>query len=257
VADLTAADAARLAAEATPGPWYVVYTDDDSHMNSTYVGTVDRGAGHDNQVGMDGSRIAEIVAVTLVRDPCIDAMICNAALIAAAPDLARAVVRLEEERDRLAQDLAVEQAAYGSLRSLVRELLRVGTALDQERFGQVCGQLAEMVGAASLHSDGPEPVAVREAADLETRATADRAAIVAWLRRPVDKDEARGWLERWMLPTDGLERRFNGGDECWTAGGQGIVAYSAAISEERRGLAAAIDRGEHMPGKGKDEASNG
>jgi hypothetical protein len=92
-------------------------------------------------------------------------------------------------------------------------------------------------------------------ADALEAARADRAAIVAWLRRPVDKDEARGWLERWMLPTDGLERRFNGGDECWTTSGQGIVAYSAAISEERRGLAAAIERGEHMPGNGG--ASNG
>ena len=54
-------------AAATPGPWFVVYTDDTHRMNAVYIGTVDRGDGHDNSVGIGGDddRSAEIVAVTL------------------------------------------------------------------------------------------------------------------------------------------------------------------------------------------------
>lgn len=52
---------------ATDGPWFRVFTDDDYCMNAVYVGTEDRGIGHDNQIGMDGSRREEIVAATLIQ----------------------------------------------------------------------------------------------------------------------------------------------------------------------------------------------
>lgn len=54
---------------ATPGPWYAVHTDDTAYMNAHYVGTQDRGAFHDNVVGMDGSRAGETVAITLLQAP--------------------------------------------------------------------------------------------------------------------------------------------------------------------------------------------
>lgn len=81
-----------LTAGMTPGPWFVVWTDDTCSMNAVYVGTKDRGLDHDNQIGMDGSRFGEVVAITLLQEPrlaCHDSESwdANAELIAAAPDL--------------------------------------------------------------------------------------------------------------------------------------------------------------------------
>lgn len=70
MSDVTDDDLARLerlCEAATEGPWYTVFTDDESRMNAVYVGTVDRGSMHDNTIGMDGHRRGEIIAATLIQ----------------------------------------------------------------------------------------------------------------------------------------------------------------------------------------------
>jgi len=56
--------------KATPGPWYPVATDDECSMNARYVGTNSRGwPRHDQQVGMNGERAEETIAITLLQYP--------------------------------------------------------------------------------------------------------------------------------------------------------------------------------------------
>jgi hypothetical protein len=50
--------------KSSAAPWFCVTTDDSRHMGATYVGTSNRGHGHDNEKGLDGSREHEIVALT-------------------------------------------------------------------------------------------------------------------------------------------------------------------------------------------------
>ena len=61
----------KLADAATPEPWFSVCTDDQDFMNARYVGTVNRGGGHDGQQGLiaSGERVGEIVAITLAQAP--------------------------------------------------------------------------------------------------------------------------------------------------------------------------------------------
>ena len=107
---------ARLEA-ATPGPWFMVCTDDDSYMSARYVGTVDRGDRHDAQTGMDGSRAGEIVAVTLYQ---------------LHPGIAHDAGRWDEDADLIAN-------APSDLRHLLErvELLETVTHLDTG-FGNFC-----------------------------------------------------------------------------------------------------------------------
>ena len=96
---------------ATDGPCYAVFTDDEPHMNASYVSTVDRGPGHDNRVGMDGSRAHETVAITGLQTPRLAEVNDNyreidantkfmAAAFSDVPRLLDEVERLREERDR-------------------------------------------------------------------------------------------------------------------------------------------------------------
>lgn len=60
----------RRCEAATAGPWYPVATDDQACMNARYVGTKDRNwPKHDQEIGMDGSRAEETVAITLYQIP--------------------------------------------------------------------------------------------------------------------------------------------------------------------------------------------
>lgn len=49
---------------ACAAPWYKVHTDDRRSMSATYVSKRSRGNRHDGQVGLDGSREDEIIALT-------------------------------------------------------------------------------------------------------------------------------------------------------------------------------------------------
>gem|GEM_PF-4440121 len=117
--DLVSAAAARALLEgATPGPWFVVHTDDDSFMNAVYVGTVNRGTHHDRQVGLTLDRMGEIIAPTLAQTPCMVGTDTSrwdedAALIAHAPNLARTVIALHERLEGVgvAEYLAARNAA--------------------------------------------------------------------------------------------------------------------------------------------------
>lgn len=98
-ADLTAADARRLLEGATVGPWW------PSRNNGP--GSVDRGKVRAFRADAPGGEfvVGEINRyVGLLEDQ---------RLIAAAPDLAAAVIRLEEERDRLASQIRGECDANG------------------------------------------------------------------------------------------------------------------------------------------------
>lgn len=103
---LSSAQIQTMLDKATPGPWYVVWTDDEDHMNAVYVGTVNRGLAHDGDLGADGSRHGEIIAMTLLQEPRMVSHSSrkwheNARLIAVARDLACEVLELREEVARL------------------------------------------------------------------------------------------------------------------------------------------------------------
>lgn len=127
---------ARLAA-ATPGPWFVVTTDDDSHMCATYVGTVDRGEMHDMEQGatLRADRSGEVVAMILLQEPRLADHADgrwdeNADLIANAPtdiaallaDVAEWQAREAETSAELAKVVAVANERQDRLEAEVRRL---------------------------------------------------------------------------------------------------------------------------------------
>ena len=100
------------AKSATPGPWFVHYTDDEHAANARYISSEPGPAAHDERQGMavgpDQANPNEVIAITLLQEP----LFCrskefenNSIFIAAArsdiPKLVEEVRKLKEELRKL------------------------------------------------------------------------------------------------------------------------------------------------------------
>lgn len=135
---------ARLNA-ATPGPWYVHYTDDEFFMNATCVSTQPGPECHDHLRGMAPGECDEtsVVAITLLQYPRLADVDDgrwdeNAELIAHAPEdlryLLDALREAEAERDRLrrlwSSCVAGRNRLVGKYKELRAERDRLRRSLD-------------------------------------------------------------------------------------------------------------------------------